>query len=319
VVVSDTEGQGKDLIEAATEQGLALAAGVPVALQRSAKQVFGRLLGRWVAVPNAKARAEAQQIDDETAARSLVMQKIAEAAATKAAADPTLVDRALDNFLSDTLRRQENKDAVIQTAEELLSEDNVPHPASDPGDPDPDWLNVFESHAERASGENLRLLWSKILAGEIRKPGSFSLSTLRFLSELDHSLAKKFNKYATFIEGEVMYMKKNKDQSDIRDRAELEESGLIVGASAGYSNTFPAPSGQSVFRRGQYAVKIKTNGKESFKASVVMLTRVSRELESLVPKDDEAWCRNFETSLDATVVKVEIIRPNGTVEVLRGG
>ncbi|WP_374274153.1 DUF2806 domain-containing protein [Brevundimonas sp.] len=316
--MSRPDDDGKGLVEAATEQGLAFVSGVPAGLQRSAKRVFGRLLGRWVAVPNARARAEAQKIDDETAARSLVMQKIVEAAALKAAADPTLVDRALNNFLADTLRRQENKDAITQTAEELLSQNQPEQSEIDPGDPDPDWLNVFEAHAERASGENLRLLWGKILAGEIRRPGSFSLSTLRFLSELDHSLAKKFNKYALFIEGDMMYIPKKKDQTSIREIAELEEAGLVVGASAGYSNTLQSPGGELKFRRGSCIVFIKTSGQESFKASGLMVTRVTKEIKSLVTSDDEMWCRNFEAALDATVVRVELIKANGAVEVLRG-
>ena len=53
-----------------------------------------------------------------------------------------------------------------------------------------DWLNYFGDFAEKASSEELQSLWGKILAGEIRKPGSFSRKTLRFIAELDQESAQ---------------------------------------------------------------------------------------------------------------------------------
>ena len=57
-----------------------------------------------------------------------------------------------------------------------------------------DWLNVFEKHAENASSDRLREMWGHILAGEIRNPGSFSLTTLRVIAELDREIAEGFEK-----------------------------------------------------------------------------------------------------------------------------
>jgi hypothetical protein len=51
-------------------------------------------------------------------------------------------------------------------------------------------MNLFVSYAERASSEDLQDVLARILAGEIRRPGSFSLRTMQFMSVLDHDLAK---------------------------------------------------------------------------------------------------------------------------------
>src|SRR5208283_1459027 len=64
-------------------------------------------------------------------------------------------------------------------------------------------LNIFERYAEDASSETMRALWARVLAGEIRRPGQFSLRTLRFMSELDATTAKLFESYARAGERQI--------------------------------------------------------------------------------------------------------------------
>ena len=44
-----------------------------------------------------------------------------------------------------------------------------------------DWLNEFRGIACKKSSEDAQNLFSKVLAGEIRKPGSFSLRATNYL------------------------------------------------------------------------------------------------------------------------------------------
>lgn len=55
-----------------------------------------------------------------------------------------------------------------------------------------DWLNIFEKEACNKSSEDMRLLFGKILAGEIHKPSSYSMKTIKLISELDNEAAKLF-------------------------------------------------------------------------------------------------------------------------------
>ncbi|MDX4957827.1 DUF2806 domain-containing protein [Delftia acidovorans] len=55
-----------------------------------------------------------------------------------------------------------------------------------------DWLNSFASEAEKMSSEYMQKLFGKILAGEICKPRSFSIKTLRTVSEMDQEAAEFF-------------------------------------------------------------------------------------------------------------------------------
>ena len=62
----------------------------------------------------------------------------------------------------------------------------------------PDWLDFFGDYAEKANAEAVRDLWGRVLAGEIRRPGTFSLYTLRILAELDQQVARWFEEEAQF-------------------------------------------------------------------------------------------------------------------------
>ncbi|MXV82272.1 DUF2806 domain-containing protein [Candidatus Poribacteria bacterium] len=56
------------------------------------------------------------------------------------------------------------------------------------------WLNIFEREARPQSNEEGQLLFGRILAGEIRNPGSYSFPTLKTLGELDQNTAALFKK-----------------------------------------------------------------------------------------------------------------------------
>ncbi|PHX06126.1 hypothetical protein VSPL_25870 [Vibrio splendidus] len=106
--------------------------------------------------------------------------------------EPTLgadnvILRTIEKDLSENIRKEVNVAKSILIAEELLtneadhvSEENV----------EDDWLFNWQEYAGRVSSEDLQQLWGKILAGEIRKPGSYSYRTLDFLKTLSKSDAE---------------------------------------------------------------------------------------------------------------------------------
>lgn len=170
-----------DVVKAASEGGL------PQVIAGPAGKAISRLIAGAAEIPAAWLHSKAQSIKDETDARTTIMKAVAKASAETAVADPQLLDRALTRYVSDLHRKQENREAVAQKAFEDLSNDPVPENSAGPSE---DWMNVFEEYAEKASSEELRQLWGRVLAGEIRKPTSISLRTLQFLSVLDKVTAE---------------------------------------------------------------------------------------------------------------------------------
>jgi hypothetical protein len=62
-----------------------------------------------------------------------------------------------------------------------------------------DWLNAFESHAVNMSSEHMQKLFGKILAGEIRRPSSFSIKTINLMAELDNDVAASFRRFRSLV------------------------------------------------------------------------------------------------------------------------
>ena len=64
--------------------------------------------------------------------------------------------------------------------------------------PDDDWINRFFSSAQEVSSDDMQTLWGRILAGEVKQPGSYSLRTLDFLRNLTASEAKAFEELGRY-------------------------------------------------------------------------------------------------------------------------
>lgn len=92
--------------------------------------------------------------------------------------DSTLDSRIEKRRLQELRRQQNNLERIMK-----LALDYAPDRASN-DDLDLDWLQNFTSHAQDISNPAMHQLWSRILATESAKPGSFSLRTLSTLRQL---------------------------------------------------------------------------------------------------------------------------------------
>ena len=85
--------------------------------------------------------------------------------------------RLVDEVVASRIQAIANKRHVAMLAVEHLASpslDTEAGPESDAEEVDLDWLNYFGGYAEKASSKKVRDLWARVLAGEIRHPGSFS-------------------------------------------------------------------------------------------------------------------------------------------------
>ena len=72
--------------------------------------------------------------------------------------------------------------------------------------PDEDWITRFFKSAQDVSSEQMQDLWGRILAGEIKKPGTYSLKTLEFIRNItksDASLLEHIGTLAIQFSGSI--------------------------------------------------------------------------------------------------------------------
>ncbi len=119
--------------------------------------------------------------------------------------------------IAEDIRREVNVNKAIIHAEEVLANDPQTPPEKSIEE---DWLFAWRDYAGRVSVEDLQQLWGKVLAGEIKSPGRFSLRTLEFLKGLSRDEAEQISKLASFVVEDVI----------IRD---LQPSLIVPGGSLG--------------------------------------------------------------------------------------
>jgi len=95
-----------------------------------------------------------------------------------------IIERVARHDQACRIRRQQNLEAIIYQALEYSSANEIADRA------DADWFNNFILLAENIGNANMQVLWAKILAGEIAKPGSFSLKALNVFKNMSMSDAK---------------------------------------------------------------------------------------------------------------------------------
>ena len=121
--------------------------------------------------------------------------------------------------VADAMRREVNTSKAILHAAAALAEDPEEPP---PNKAEEDWLFRWRDHAGSVSSDELQALWGRVLAGEIKTPGSYSLRTLDFLRNLSQAEAQKIEKFSQFVVGRFVW----------RDREFLGSQGITVRFSS---------------------------------------------------------------------------------------
>ena len=122
------------------------------------------------------------------------------------------------------VQEQLNLDSILKQTQQLL-QDTPPdkyeanRTIEDISD---DWLNRFRESACQKSSEEAQELFSKVLAGEIRKPGSISLKALTTLADMDQEVSRLFRTFCSLclvllVEPKTYYFTQSKCYFEIKD------------------------------------------------------------------------------------------------------
>ena len=123
-------------------------------------------------------------------------------------------------------RKFENRAAATKAAlEDVVA---TPTTADAQAEIDDDWLNFFVRISEDKSSEELQQLFGRILSGEIRRPGSFSLRTVQLMSTISKQDAEALSNILSYaINGQILPFNKGKDGRPVdSERMFLEELGI---------------------------------------------------------------------------------------------
>lgn len=269
-----------------------MATNLPAPVEQGLFKAIGNLLGGLSAIPAAWLKRPAQAFDDVTASRSAVSAIIAKGVAEQALADPVIMQAAAEIYMPSAIRKARNKLQIAQqTVEFAAGEAAADEAAHDKAAaPDDDWMNSFVRFAEDASSEKLQTLFARILAGEVVRPGSFALSTLRTISELDQSVATDFSMVWERGVGEAVDYDGDFQRGEWFARwKRLAEAGLMASDNTAqflppFVPIFDGNALWSPVSAGGVTIVVHFPKDCSAKWNKIDFTRAGRQLGSLLPR-----------------------------------
>lgn len=173
---------------------------LPPVIKANLYTSIGNLISSAVDVPVAWLEGKAKRLRAVTAADIESIAAAGKASAVRLAMDPDIYERCKERFLNDLVRSQYNREAIAAKVEDDLKSTPTTDDADRPIDPD--WLDTFSRVAETKSNEEMQTLLARLLAGEIRKPGSFAPATVEVLARLAPDTARSFETFCA-ISSEV--------------------------------------------------------------------------------------------------------------------
>lgn len=301
---------------------------MPAALQRN----FTKAAGHLFKVPNAFLDGLADEIKATSAARVKITEATGNKLAESIVVDSLLAQIAVQTHASKILRQQKNTMKVLQHAGEEISNSTTAESAEEVKEISDDWLNAFESEAVNMSSEQMQRLFGKMLAGEIGRPSTYSVRTVKLMGQMDSDVAEIFRQFCSICTA----YKYGKEQKVIDGRAlalgkesphalhefglvhssilMLEEYGLIAGINPTY---FPygmslmrenydseRPALPAVYANNLYMLHPKAPKTEAdfknYGTIGIALSRVGRELLNIVDIEEnveytKAWTKFFDS------------------------
>lgn len=221
----------------------------------------------------------------------------------------TIVDRANARLGFQSISEQKNIENVIAGAVKYLKETVSEDPV------DPDWRSRFFDKIKSVSHEDMQEVWSKVLAGEVSAPGTYSLRSLELLSNLTHIEAEIFRQFSSFIEVDTGFAflthgnvgaRGFNSQFNFATILRLQDCGLLMPKENLGVNQY-LKVGESVgfrYRHGVLILQNKLSRDLKFRLDILSLTASGKELLSLI--DPVPWSDSYLLDLRTKYPEIEI-------------
>jgi hypothetical protein len=193
--------------------------------------------------------------------------------------------RAMHRFIDEEAQKQKNIEDITRQAIPLLEE------KTDAAQMDDDWVTNFFDKSRIVSNKEMQVLWSRVLAGEANKPGTYSKRTVNFLGELDKVDADSFTRLCGFgwqignivplifdFQAEI-YIKHGIDFNTL---SHLESIGLIqLNSLSGFSRLNLPKKFNVLYHSQPLLLEIPKDLDDKLQIGHALLTRVGQELAPL--------------------------------------
>ena len=214
IVSEDTTGTDVD-----TVADLVSALSLPTWIARNASKAFRQLCSAAVEWPSAFFKGKAAEKNAITSANTKITEAVTDQIVQQIKVSPKYAQIAVGKHIEKIIGEQINLDKIsAMAANELQNSESDNSVNQDAGVPNEsqsadstnrdanrgegkvisnNWLNNFDTEARQKSTKEMQLHFGRVLAGEIQKPGSYSIMAVKRLGELDQDTAALFKKFCS--------------------------------------------------------------------------------------------------------------------------
>ena len=202
-----TEDETTDLLDAATN--FLVDSAIPVPFWKNVAKALRQLSTAAIEWPAVYFEGKIAEKRAETQARIKIIEENTTQITGQMEVPPEYAQRAVKKYGEKILREQSNLDKICSIAVNLLKKEKSASSTDRSADSSEeetisdDFLNSFEEEARQKSTEDMQLLFGRILADEIRKPGRYSIRTVRALGQLDQNTAALFKRLCSVCVAQV--------------------------------------------------------------------------------------------------------------------
>lgn len=225
-----------------------------------------------------------------------------------------LLLRTQQRLLQEEMKKQQNMDAVVaRAAEELQTKEQVSEVPVDE-----DWAARFGNIAKDISSEEMQNIWGRILAGEVEKPGSFSIRTLDTIRNISRSEAVAFQKIVPLVmkcgkEVVISSRKEILNQHGVtyEDIMLLDECGLMASNTSLILNMRLRKGMKTNIRTESLIAIVEGTAveEETVSIGIYSLSKAGRELYSILAhnSDDNYFHKVLDEMFSKNRTKVSIV------------
>ena len=171
---------------------------LPTPVSKNILKALNRLGSRLIDIPSAYLEGKADEMRAETKARITIIETSADKIARQMEIDSAYAHAAANKFGQRIIREQINLDTICKKAlEQIDSSDTSEEQSNTEKLINDDWLNAFEEEARKKSTEDMQDYFGRLLAGEVKRPGSSSIRAIKILGTLDQTTAQLFRKFCS--------------------------------------------------------------------------------------------------------------------------
>lgn len=200
---------------------------------------------------------------------------------------PRAIEIADQNAKAEAIRQEVSiAKAVIYAEEELQKDSSEPSQDS----PQDDWLLRWRECAAGVSSDELQQIWGKVLAGEVKSPGRFSLRTLEFLRNLSQAEAQAIERISPFVISDVLYRGDDvileAEGVSFSDLLAMQELGVLAGVDGlglevTWNSTATASFQKALTCHGALILATAPDPSKIIKLTVCTVTAIGRQVLSL--------------------------------------